>query len=220
MKKKTARQFIKETKKKGRNFLWQTRKNTRVFEERIRARLQKTKQTIVDKKIFDLRLYAADALSFANLLSGLISIYFSIQKEFPLALIFIGLAIIFDSLDGTIARALKRESLLGLQLDSFSDLVSFGMATTTLLVMRFDFALPILVASAVLIGAGAYRLARYNVIKIQNPTSKTYIGTPITWNGIIFPALFLLNAHEVIVTVVLLLMSILMVSTMRIKRPF
>lgn len=219
-KKNKARLFIRKTRMRGVTLYQQTRENTEHFEKRIRAWLEKTRRTIVDKKVFDLSLYVADAFSYLNMLSGLASIYFSIQGDFTFAIICIGLAILFDSLDGTIARALQRESLLGLQLDSFSDLVSFAFAASFLVLMKFDFAIPILAGCVILIGAGAYRLARYNVLKVQDPDCRIYLGTPITWNGVLFPALILLNASLIAATVALFLMGFLMVSRIRIKRPW
>jgi CDP-diacylglycerol---serine O-phosphatidyltransferase len=175
---------------------------------------------LIESKILDLKLYLADVSSFMNLLAGLVSIYFSLHENYTAAIICIGIAVIFDALDGALARALRRESLLGMQLDSFSDFISFSVAVSILLNMKFIFIPSIMIPGVIFICAGAFRLARYNVLHIKNPNMTEYIGTPITWNGLLFPVLFIWGVPGIIFTIMLLVMSLLMVSTIRIKRPF
>ncbi|MFH1916396.1 MAG: CDP-diacylglycerol--serine O-phosphatidyltransferase [Nanoarchaeota archaeon] len=220
MKKNKTKDFIKKTRERSIKLINRTNRRFISEKEKLKDWLQKTKMVLVEKKVFDLQLYLADAVSFLNLTSGLISIYFSLNREFTLAAIFILVAVIFDSLDGSIARFLKRESLLGLQLDSLADLVSFGVAITTLLMLKYSFYLPLTFAAFVLVGCGAYRLARYNVIKVTSPDNKTYLGTPITLNGILFPVLLFFEPSQYIITALLLLMSVLMISKIKIKKLF
>lgn len=215
-----TKEFLKKTKEKSVRFFKKT--NSRFVDEskKIERWLKKTSMVLVKKKVFDLHLYLADMVSFLNLMAGLISTYFSLNLDFLYAGIFICIAVIFDLLDGNIARFLKRESLLGMQLDSLADLVSFSVAITVLLLLKYDFYLPIVFGSFLLVGCGAYRLARYNVIKVQDPDNKTYVGVPITINGVVFPIALIFRPHPLIITLLLVTMSILMISKIRFKKLF
>ena len=63
-----------------------------------------------------------------NLLLGWTSIYFAYLAEIELAIGAILLASVFDYFDGFAARKLNVQSALGTQLDSFADLITFGIA--------------------------------------------------------------------------------------------
>jgi len=63
-----------------------------------------------------------------NLICGLLSICFSFSGQLELAVYAIFLGAFFDFTDGFVARTLKLESAMGKQLDSLSDLVTFGVA--------------------------------------------------------------------------------------------
>ena len=63
-----------------------------------------------------------------NLLSGWCSVYFAFQYKIKVSILLIMVAAIFDLLDGFLARLLKVDSPLGAQLDSFADLITFGLA--------------------------------------------------------------------------------------------
>mgnify|MGYP000959251715 FL=1 len=95
-------------------------------------------------------------------------------------------ALFFDMLDGRVARLTKTQSAFGLQIDSLADVVSFGVAPA-LLVYKWSLyqkGLPGLVASFVFAGAGAVRLARFNVLSMSEsgkPTKpgKYIVGLPV-----------------------------------------
>ena len=121
------------------------------------------------------------------------------------------LGAIFDFFDGFVARAFKADSELGKQLDSMSDLVTFGVLPSVLLVYLLgvvDFVerdyLPFTLADGsipmakiswylilpffvVVLGAG-YRLAKFNIDTRQ---TTSFLGLPSPANGIFFAALFL-----------------------------
>ena len=78
-------------------------------------------------------------VTFLNLFSGFLSIYLSFKDEIGLASMAIMLATIFDLLDGRLARVLGVSSEMGKELDSFSDLTTFGIAPAFLF---FNFARP------------------------------------------------------------------------------
>ena len=107
----------------------------------------------------------------ANLLSGFLSMTYSINGEFTRACWFIVIGAVCDSLDGRIARMARATSPFGVQYDSLSDLISFGTAPAILL---FTFALRSassfgVSASALYVICAALRLARFNV-GVEDPS--------------------------------------------------
>ena len=101
----------------------------------------------------------------ANMFCGFFSIIASIRSEFSTAAWAIVAASVFDMLDGRIARLAKATSQFGVEYDSLSDLVSFGLAPSILLyqwaLLPFD-RLGWL-AAFLFAACGALRLARFNV---------------------------------------------------------
>ena len=87
-------------------------------------------------------------------------------------------AMILDVLDGRVARLLRVESELGVQLDSLADLVSFGVAPAVLAYRGSlsSFGLFGLVSCFAFVGAGALRLARFNVLALRTPKGEA--GSP------------------------------------------
>lgn len=74
------------------------------------------------------------------------------------------IAVLFDFLDGKIARYFNQESDLGKNLDSLCDLISFGLAPA-IFVSLLNNLLIIFILSVVFVCLGAYRLARFNSTK-------------------------------------------------------
>ena len=128
-------------------------------------------------------------LTLMNLLSGIISILFSISKDFKLAAIFMLVAVFFDFIDGKVARYMKKTTHLGKELDSLCDIVSFGVApvilafqTTRDIGQGWIFAVMIYL---VFLMAGALRLARFNIKEMDH-----FEGLPITVNGVVVPVFY------------------------------
>lgn len=99
-----------------------------------------------------------------NMFCGFLSIIEASKGEFANAAWFIILAAGFDSLDGVMARLTKSSSEFGVQIDSLSDVVSFGAAPAYLVYQMSLFQLEglgILLSSLLMIFAGL-RLARFN----------------------------------------------------------
>lgn len=116
------------------------------------------------------------------------------------AAISICFSILFDSMDGRVARFTKTESLFGMQLDSLADLVAFGVAPAFLLYKWGLYEVGILgmAASAMFATCGALRLARFNVIALRNSkqSSEYFIGLPIPGGAGIVVSLFLTMNHS------------------------
>ena len=118
----------------------------------------------------------------AGLMLGFTSILKGFDGEFVFAAWAIAAAMIFDGLDGKIARLTRTTSEFGVQYDSLADLVSFGVAPGVLIynfALRHSFSPGLGWAIALLFTiCGALRLARFNV---QSATvdGKWFVGMPI-----------------------------------------
>ena len=108
------------------------------------------------------------------------------------AYIMIGAAAMFDFFDGASARLMHAYSEIGKQLDSLSDLVSFGVAPAMLMinVMQLYSDSPLAYGALIVPLCGALRLAKFNVDESQ---STEFSGLPIPAN-----ALFLIDRKSVV----------------------
>ncbi|SDC18437.1 CDP-diacylglycerol--serine O-phosphatidyltransferase [Shouchella lonarensis] len=171
--------------------------------------------SITTKKI---KTQLANIATLANLGAGVTAILLTLQGNTNAGLLFIIIAAMLDRLDGYLARKLNITSELGKQLDSLSDLVSFGVAPAVLI---FQLSLTEIgfiggVAVVLFITCGALRLARFNITESQNE----FIGLPITAAGclLVFFSLFHGNIGAPMYTVLMISLAGLMISNIRIKK--
>ena len=106
-----------------------------------------------------------NAITLAALFSGFYAIVMAINGRFELACIAVFCAAVLDSLDGRVARMTNTQSAFGEQMDSLSDMVSFGAAPALIV---YIWALKDLgkagwIPAFVYIAGAALRLARFNV---------------------------------------------------------
>ncbi|MDR1951902.1 MAG: CDP-diacylglycerol--serine O-phosphatidyltransferase [Elusimicrobiota bacterium] len=115
-----------------------------------------------------------------NMTFGFLSMLSSIDGFFTRAAWFLICAIVCDMLDGRIARMTKTSSEFGVQMDSLSDLISFGLAPATMMYMLGLKSMgKIGVAIAVFfVLCSALRLAKFNVMANDGIVHKTFIGLP------------------------------------------
>lgn len=176
-----------------------------------------------------------DAGEYAQLHPGL-----SALELYTQAVWFILLAVVFDSLDGRLARWGGRTSLFGAEFDSLADVVSFGVAPALMvffliLAPREDYQwfreLGWFIAFIYLL-CGAVRLARFNVItnpllhRAETESTKDFIGLPIPAAAGTVASLVLLLVHlakndrelrqlTITLPLLLVLVAFLMVSSVR-----
>jgi len=125
-------------------------------------------------------------------------------EHFDRAALNIGFAVLFDFLDGTIARMARATSEFGIELDSIADVLSFGVAPALLAFAWGYGRVPGLhklgwAASFLFLICGALRLARFNVLARQpkpdlppkNPRAdkKAFVGMPIPAGAIMVAAI-------------------------------
>jgi CDP-diacylglycerol--serine O-phosphatidyltransferase len=134
--------------------------------------------------------HLADFLTLANAACGLAAVFFAMSymgsqspADFFAATAFAPAALLFDWLDGRVARWRRMHSVLGRELDSLADLISFGVAPAALgfaagLRGGWDW-----IALMYFVCCGVSRLARYNVTaeSLSEGADKVayFEGTPI-----------------------------------------
>jgi CDP-diacylglycerol---serine O-phosphatidyltransferase len=158
-----------------------------------------------------------------SLFLGILSVFASVKGDFDKAGIFIFLSLIFDGLDGRIARMTGTCSKFGVEFDSLADLVAFGVAPAMLIYFAagHDFGKTGVLASGFFVVFGAIRLARFNV-QCESIEPNMFIGLPIP-AAAVFMACWtvLLNAYGVLaeyktfIIVASFAVALLMVSNIR-----
>ena len=155
----------------------------------------------------------ADVFTLVNIIFGLTAIIFVINKNYNYAIVSLFVAVLADYADGKLARKLNQQNSFGKELDSLADTISFGVAPTI-----FGFSLiqtPLaIVAFTIFLFCGVLRLARYNIMNIQD----NFSGMPITLNGIIIPLLFLFEVDSELYPYIYIVLGILMVSSIRFRK--
>lgn len=117
-----------------------------------------------------------------NLLCGFGAIIQIFEGKYDMAAWLILMAAFFDALDGMMARLTNSSSLFGVELDSLSDIVSFGVAPGVLVYVfgLSEFGLLGLIVSALPALCGAVRLARFNVdVELEGDKPQYFRGLPI-----------------------------------------
>jgi CDP-diacylglycerol---serine O-phosphatidyltransferase len=111
------------------------------------------------------RAFVPNMFTTLNMFSGFMSIISSTQGNYIVAAWFIILAGVFDALDGVMARITKSSSEFGVEFDSLSDIVSFGVAPSFLVyaIALHEFNNIGILVSAFPLIFGGIRLARFNV---------------------------------------------------------
>lgn len=164
----------------------------------------------------------SDIVSLLNMSSGFLAIISSINHDFGLAAILMIIAIIFDSIDGWVARKTNRQDTLGFgkNIDSLSDIVSFGVAPAIFIYSGINttpgiLQIIVMLVSLLIVVCGVLRLTRYNVIAGKIDTTD-FIGIPIPTISFILATLYLSGLFNIYTALILsVLVSLLMVSNVR-----
>ena len=142
---------------------------------------------VADKK--KARMILPNMLTLIGVCIGLTSIRFALDGRFEFAIIAIIFAALIDGLDGRIARLIKGTSKVGKELDSLTDMISFGVAPAFIMYFwklnslgRFGWLLCLIFVICV-----ALRLARFNVNSNQEPSWRDnfFEGVPSPAGGIL-----------------------------------
>ena len=184
---------------------------------------KKNFKIVSDKKTA--RVILPNMLTLIGVCIGLTSIRFALDGRFELAIIAIMFAALIDGLDGRIARLIKGTSKVGKELDSLTDMISFGVAPAFIMFFwklntlgRFGWLLCLIYVICV-----ALRLARFNVNSGQEPSWKDnfFEGVPSPAGGILVltPLIISLSGfdffelnYNIIVPTFFILTSLLLIS--------
>jgi len=177
---------------------------------------------VSDKKA---RMLLPNMLTLIGVCIGLSSIKFALDEKFKLSIIAIIFAALIDGLDGRIARLIKGTSKVGKELDSLTDVISFGVAPSFVMYFwllnnlgKFGWLLCLIYVVCV-----ALRLARFNVSSNNEPSWKDnfFEGVPSPAGGILvlMPLIFSLSGfdffiinYNVLVPVFFISVSFLLIS--------
>ncbi len=165
-----------------------------------------------------------NSLTLCGMFCGFFAILSSFKGNFIHAAWAILIANIFDGLDGWVARLTNSTTKFGVELDSLSDLIAFGVAPAILIYSwglqpfgRFGIG-----AAFLYVICGALRLARYNV-QMGGTESKAFTGLPIPGAGTVIASLVLFYyevwggaiANNYIIIFIPFLLAVLMVTTLK-----
>jgi CDP-diacylglycerol--serine O-phosphatidyltransferase len=163
-------------------------------------------------------------LTTGNLFCGFYAVVAAIQGNFLKGAIAIMLAAVFDGLDGKIARVTRTVSRFGLEYDSLSDAISFGVAPGILVYLWAlqPFGRLGWLAALLFVACGTLRLARFNA-QIDRVGSDYFNGLPIPAAAFMIASTVLLHhrlggtgtANHVTILIMIYVLSSLMVSTIK-----
>ncbi len=178
---------------------------------------------VADKK--SARVILPNMLTLIGVCIGLTSIRFALSGEFHLAIVAIIIAALIDGLDGRIARLIKGTSKVGKELDSLTDMISFGVAPAFIMYFwklntlgRFGWLLCLIYVICV-----ALRLARFNINSNQQSSWKDnfFEGVPSPAGGILVltPLIYSLSSfdyfninYDIMVPIFIIATSFLLIS--------
>lgn len=154
----------------------------------------------------NIKKHIPNTITCCNLISGCIATCYAFVHDPGMALIFIIIGAVFDFFDGMAARLLHVSSPVGKELDSLADVITFGVAPSTLifsLLTAMDypaFLLPVAdfvpFTAYVMTAFSALRLAKFNLDERQ---SLGFIGLPTPANALFWGA-FIAGAHGFVET--------------------
>ena len=154
---------------------------------------------VSEKKV---RMILPNTLTLIGVCVGLSSIKFAIDEKYELSIIAIVFAALIDGLDGRIARLIKATSKVGKELDSLTDVISFGVAPAFIMYFwslnnlgKIGWLICLIYVVCV-----ALRLARFNVNSNEEPSWKDnfFQGVPSPSGGmlVLMPLIYSLSELE------------------------
>ncbi|MDH6306292.1 CDP-diacylglycerol--serine O-phosphatidyltransferase [Parabacteroides sp. PF5-5] len=168
----------------------------------------------------NIRKHIPNSITCLSLVSGCIATVMALQGNLLLAAVWIIIAAVFDFLDGFAARLLKAYSPMGKELDSLSDMVSFGVAPGMVVFYLLSEACPQLpfgvintyipYLAFVIPAFSGLRLAKFN---IDDRQTTSFIGMPVPahalfWSSLGYSLLPIIHLNDLIFVPAIILLSI------------
>lgn len=171
-------------------------------------------------------------LTYCGMLFAFCGILRVVNQDYWNAAFCLMLAGVCDMFDGTIAATKSRtdsEKRFGIQIDSLSDLISFGILPALFVYIISGRTLFVGVVSALFVLCALIRLAYFNVLEEERQqqtteSRKSYLGVPVTTIAVLLPIVYLaydrrLCKSPVCFPILLILMGIGYLSPIEIKKP-
>lgn len=140
-------------------------------------------------------------LTYLNMLSGFMGIISLFKGNFALSALFLLIAGLLDMMDGAVAATKKRtpsEKKFGIQIDSLSDLICFGVLPALFTIVICGFNVIAIICGAAFALCALIRLAYFNVCEEERQQTETgkrkyYYGLPVTAASLLFPLFFMIS---------------------------
>lgn len=172
-------------------------------------------------------------LTYIGMLIGFIGIVYAFEWNFFQAVICLMIAGFCDMFDGAIASTNKKrteqEKCFGIQIDSLSDLICFGVLPASIVYSMSNRNYFVLVISAMYVLCALIRLAYFNVDEQERQkksvgSRELYYGLPVTFSALALPTIYGINSVFSgkmcsSLTISLLFMSILFLLPFPLKKP-
>ncbi|MFS0780831.1 CDP-diacylglycerol--serine O-phosphatidyltransferase [Bacillus sp. 1P06AnD] len=173
---------------------------------------------VLDHTIKKIKSQTANLMTLTNMSLGGFAILSGVNGNLEMSLLFIFIAALADRFDGALARKFNCESELGKQLDSMSDIISFGVAPAVLIYQSVlvHFGAPGMFFTVFYIGCGAFRLAKFNITE----SNGYFTGLPITAAGCLATLSYLgIHAFPPVFYIFLMcLLALSMISPFKLKK--
>ncbi len=171
-------------------------------------------------------------LTYLGMLCSVAAILLSVNEDYRYAMIFLMLAGLCDMFDGPVARTKERteaEKKFGIQIDSFSDLISFGVMPAIFVYIRTGKSMVSGTLASLYTLAALIRLAFYNVSEEERQQQteekrKAFLGLPVTTIAVLLPLVYLLQAsgkipHTGFYQLLLVICGVAFLTPVQIKKP-
>ena len=171
-------------------------------------------------------------LTYMGMLAAFVGILMVINRDFPSAIVCLMVAGVCDMFDGMVAATKERderEKRFGIQIDSLSDLISFGVFPALFVYVFLEGTLPASLIASSYVLAALIRLAYFNVLEEERQQQtterrKVYLGLPVTTIALMLPAVHIafdcgVFKNKLVYLILLLFVMIGFVSPFEIKKP-
>ena len=171
-------------------------------------------------------------LTYMSLISAIVGITFAFEGNTFWAVFCLLFSGFCDMFDGKVAKTMKRnddEKKFGIQIDSLSDLIAFGVLPAAI---GYSVGLTAWwgkIIMSVFVLAALIRLAYFNVLEEQrqkktSEVRKEYLGLPVTSDALIIPLIYVLRSFiqekfYIVYAIVLLVVAFLFVFKFKVKKP-
>ena len=145
-------------------------------------------------------------LTYCGMLSAFVGILRLLSQDYWNAVVCLMVAGVCDMFDGAVAATKTRtesEKRFGIQIDSLSDLISFGVFPGIFVYIISGKQTPVGVIAALFVLCALIRLAYFNVLeeerqRMTSEKRESYLGVPVTTIAILLPAVYLLYDHSLL----------------------